>query len=240
MNSTSLTAARMVCVRSRNRCQMNPRRDHRMHVRERRFNVVDGVDDIGAGLLEDYQHHRSLVAMQRAERHVLRSVDRPADILDADRRAVAVGHDHVVIRPSLRQLIVVDDGEALHLAEHRALGGIGRGAQQRGAHVFQRQAAGRQLGRVDLHADRRPLLAADSDERDAGNLRNLRSDDVLGEIVDLRQWKRIGSRRHNQDRGIRRVRLLIGRRIGKIFRQVRTGGRDCRLNVAAPHRRYCG
>ena len=113
-----------------------------------------------------------------------------ADVADANRRAVAIGDDDVVIGTGLRQLIVVDDGEALLLAEHRALGGIGRGAQQRGAHVFQRQTAGGQFGRIDLHADCRALLTADGDERHAGDLRNLRGDDVLGEIIHLRQRNR--------------------------------------------------
>jgi hypothetical protein len=41
------------------------------------------------------------------------------------------------------------------------------------AHVLQRQALGDELGRIDLDADRRLLLAADRDLRDAGDLADL-------------------------------------------------------------------
>ena len=52
--------------------------------------------------------------------------------------------------------------------------------------VFQREAARLQLGRIDLHADRRLLLAADDHLRHAGDLRDLLREDVLGVVVDRR------------------------------------------------------
>ena len=49
--------------------------------------------------------------------------------------------------------------------------------------VFHLQSQRRELDGVDLHAHSRLLLAADADLRDAGNLRNLLRQDVLGVVV---------------------------------------------------------
>ena len=43
-----------------------------MHPRQCGFYIVDRVDDIGARLLEDQEHDRGLMTMQRAKRSVLR------------------------------------------------------------------------------------------------------------------------------------------------------------------------
>src|SRR6202030_681553 len=105
--------------------------------------------------------------------------DGPADVARVNRRAVAVGNDDVVVVVRLGQLIVGDDGEALLLAEQRALGHVGRGTGERGTHVLQCELVRLQLGRIDLDANGRLLLPANGDRGDAGNLRNLLGDDVL-------------------------------------------------------------
>ncbi len=156
--------------------------------------------------------------MERAKGDVLRSVRSVADVADANRRAIAVGDDDVVVRIGLGQLIVGRDGEALVLAEECALGGVGRGIGKCAANVFEGELPRHQLGWIDLNANCRPLLTADDDLGDAGYLRNLLGNDVLGEIVDFGQRDRLGRRRHDQDRRIRRVDLAIGRRCRKGLR----------------------
>ena len=212
--------------------QMNARRNYGVHFRQGGLDIVDRVDDVGARLLEDEQVHGPLLAVQRAERHVLRTVDGLANVAHANRRAVAIRNDDVVVRGGFGQLIVVDDGEALLSAQHGAFGRVHRRADQRRAHVLHRQPAGRQLGRIDLHADGRPLLSADGHQGHAGNLRDLRRDHVLGKIVDLGQRQGAGISRHDQDRRVGGVHFLIGRRRGQILREKRAGGRDCCLHVA--------
>ena len=59
------------------------------------------------------------------------------------------------------ELVVGVDGVAAHLAVDAALGRIDGGDRQLRAHVLQRHVLGDQLGRIELDADGRLLLAAD-------------------------------------------------------------------------------
>ena len=88
-----------------------------------------------------------------------------------------------------------------------------------------------ELGRVDLDADRRLLLAADHHLGDARNLRNLLGQNVVGIVVDRGQRQRIGACREDHDRRLRRIGLAVGRRRRKSGRQLPTGGGNGRLHV---------
>ena len=68
------------------------------------------------------------------------------------------------------------------------------------ADVLQRQADRGELGRIDLDADRRLLLAADRDLGDAGHLRDLLGEEIVGVVVDGDERQRVGMRRQHQDR----------------------------------------
>ena len=63
VNSTSLTEARMVWVRSTIVSRWMPGRDERAEVHQRSLDVIDRLDHVGAGLLENQQHDRRLIAM---------------------------------------------------------------------------------------------------------------------------------------------------------------------------------
>src|SRR5580700_9465198 len=117
--------------------EMDAGGNERAHSPQGGLDVVHGVDHVGAGLLEHQEHNGDVVAMQRAERDVLRSVDGLADVADMNRGAVAIGDDDAVVVVRLGQLIVGGDGEALLLAEQRTLGGVGGGVDERGSHVLQ-------------------------------------------------------------------------------------------------------
>src|SRR5262249_13090403 len=91
------------------------------------------VDDIGARLLEHQQDHAGLAAHERRDVDVLRAGHRMADIADADRRAIAVRDDDVVVVFRLGQLIVGRYREALLRAVDAALGRIGVGDAEHAA-----------------------------------------------------------------------------------------------------------
>src|SRR5262249_32850670 len=105
-----------------------------------RLDLVDRVDDVGAGLLEDGQYDAAVVVLIGRNGAVARLVHRPADVAHPDRRAVAVGEDDVVELIRLEELIVGGDGEADFIGVDRALGRIGGGGDERAADLFQRDA----------------------------------------------------------------------------------------------------
>ncbi len=64
--------------------------------RQCRLDAVHRVDDVGARLLEHDQHDAAHACSPRRRSGVFSgAVDRVADILDTDRRAVAIGDDDV-------------------------------------------------------------------------------------------------------------------------------------------------
>ena len=64
---------------------------------------------------------------------------------------------------------------------------VDAGGQQRGAHGFEVDAVALQLRGVDLDADRRLLAAADADQADAVDLRNLGREARVDQVFHLRQ-----------------------------------------------------
>ena len=68
------------------------------------------------------------------------------------------------------------------------------------ADVLERQAHRGEARRVDLHVDGALPLAADEHLRDAGDLRDLLRQDVVGVVVDVDQRQLVGLNREDQDR----------------------------------------
>ena len=100
-------------------------------------------------------------------------VDRLADVADAQRAAIAIGDDDVVPVLGVQQLVVGVDRVGALRAVDIALWAVDGRDRDLAADVFQREALGDELGGIDLDADRRLLLAADEDLRDAGDLADL-------------------------------------------------------------------
>ena len=195
VNSTSATEARMVCVRSSIIDDVDRRRDRGLQLRQRGLDPIDRLDDVGAGLLEDDQADAATCRAARPPACVFSGPSIGlADVADADRRAVAVGDDHVVlVVGGLQQLVVVVDGEGLARAVDAALGRVDAWRWRCTARTSSRpRPSAASLRRVDLDADRRLLLAADDDLADARDLRDLLRQDVVGIVVDLGQRQRVG------------------------------------------------
>src|SRR5215831_17281030 len=127
----------------------NPRRE----LRQLRLDLVDRVDDVGAGLLENGQYDAAVVVLIGGNGAVDRLADRLADVAHPDGRAVTVGEDDVVELLGSGDLIVGGDREAEFVGVDRALGRVRRGGDERAANFFQRYAGRGELGRVDLDAD---------------------------------------------------------------------------------------
>ena len=147
------------------------------------LDLVDGGDDVGAGLALDVEDDRRLYArlatvlgLDRragAQLAVFRRADGCSDVLKPDRRARLIGDDQVHIVVGGLELVVGVDRERAAGSVERALGPIGVGVADRRAQALHRQPIVGQRPAVDLDAHGRPLAAADADQADAGDLGNL-------------------------------------------------------------------
>ena len=174
---------------------LDRRRDGRLQLRQQRLDAIDGLDDIGAGHALDRQNDGRLLVVPAGQQIVLRRFDRIADVADPHRRAVAIGDDEVLVGRRLQQLVVGIERVGLARAVERALRQIDIGLAEHVADVFEADAAVGERLRIDLDADGGLLLAADADQADARNLRDLRQQDVFGIGIDRRQRQRIGRQR---------------------------------------------
>ncbi len=104
-----------------------------------------------------------------------------------DRRAIAIGdHDRSVVLAG-DELIVGIDLVVLARAVEVALGGVDAGLGDGGAQILQIDAVGRERRRVGLNAHRGLLAAADADQADAAELRDLGREARVDQILDLRE-----------------------------------------------------
>ena len=210
---------------------LDRRRNAGHQPRQQRLDLVDGIDDVGAGLLVNHQEHAALTVGPGRLLGVFRSRHRLADVADPQRAAVAVGNDDVVPVLGVQHLVVGVDRVGAFLAVDVALGTIDRGDRDLVADILEREALGHQFRRIDLDADRRLLLAANRDLRHAGNLTDLLGELGVDGIADCGQRQGIGCRRQQQDRRIRRIDLSVGRRGRKVFRQLAAGAVDAGQHV---------
>ncbi len=154
-------------------------RDRGLELRQHRLDAIDRRDDVGAGLPLDGENDRPLLVVPAGKQVVLRSVDRLADIAYPNRRSVLVGDDQRAVGVGREQLIVGVEGVGLARTVQGAFGKIDIGRAEHGAHGLEADAAGGERLRIDLHADRGLLLAADADKTDAGYLRDLLQKNIL-------------------------------------------------------------
>ena len=171
---------------------LDRRRHLRAHGGQALAHKVDHLHGVGVGLALDRQHDGALVVEPGGDLVVFDAVDHAGDLVELDRRAVAIGHNHVAIVGRMRHRAGGSQRHALlrsgQNADRRARIGLGDDA----AHFFERDIARGRLGRIDLDADREFLRAIDKHLRDARQLRDLRRQNGLGVFVNRRQRQRVG------------------------------------------------
>ena len=178
------------------------------------------------------QNDRPPLVEPPGDQIVLRRTDGLADIAYADRRAVAIGDDQIGICVGVEQLIIGVERVGLTRAVERAFGKVDIGLAEHRAHVFEVDAARRKSLRIDLHADGRLLLAADTDEADPGYLRYLLQQNAFRVSVDRGQRQAVGGDAEHQDRRVGRIDLPDQRRIRHVRRQISGRGIDRGQRIA--------
>ena len=180
-NSTSLTEARMVTVRSVSGVIVDRLRQRRGQRRQQRLDAVDDLDDVRAGLALDVDEQRRRPVHPRRQPRVFGGDLDRGDVGEQHRRAVAVGDDRFEIVAGIADLVVGVDGERLRRAVEIALRRIDVEVGDGRAQVVEVEAVGGERERIGVDAHRRALAAGDRHQADAGKLR--------------RAWARAGSRR---------------------------------------------
>ncbi len=151
------------------RLELDGRR-HRLHgLRQQLIDLLDGVDDVGAGLFEDLQHDARMPVLPGLHQHVLGSVDRHANVADAHRGAVLVGDDDIVPGCRFQQLVIVVNRKAVFDTVDRALRGVDRGRRDDVGNVLQLNTQRRNSRRIHLHTNRGFLLATQRNLGDTGD-----------------------------------------------------------------------
>ena len=202
-----------------------------LKLRQLRLDAVDGLDDVGARKLENRQQDGRLPVGPSPQLRVLCGIDGPRYVANADRTAIPIRDNLIVPRFGGQKLVVVIDRESSRCSLNCPLGCIRACRGDRGADVFERQPKSGELVRIDLNANGRLLLSEDQDLPYARNLADALEQDVLGEIVHLRERQSVGCERENEDRRIGRVHLAVGRRRRKIGRKLACRRIDRRLNI---------
>ena len=164
-------------------------------------------------MLQDRQIDRALAVDVHDVGLRREAVAHMADIADGDRHAV----EHAD-RQRVEALHRRGAGVELHVvgavADPRRAGGHDHvGRLQRGHHVVQRKALGRQSGRIDIDIDL-PLLAAERPRRrQARNGEQLHPDEVQAVVVDLLLGQRLRRHRQLHHRHVRSIELDHRRRL---------------------------
>ena len=147
-----------------------------------------------------------------------------------NRRVVAVRHDQRLVVAAREELIVGANRIGLMRTIEVALRLVHVRLGNGGADVLERQPERREQRGIDLDTDRRLLPAADVDEPDAAELRDLLREPRVGEVFDLGERHRRRGQRKRQDWRIGGVRLAVHGRVGQIARQVGAARVDRRLH----------
>ena len=200
-------------------------------LREQLLDAVHDADRVRAGLPLDIDDDRRDVVHPGGLSGVFNAVDDAGDVLQEDRRAVAIGDDDVVVIAARGELIVGVDLVGLPGAVQRSLRGVDARLHERGAKRFERDAVRRERDRIGLNAHGRLLTAADADQTDTAQLRQLRRETRVDEILDLRQRHRRGRDRERQNRRVGGIGLAVDRRRRQVGWEITLGRVDRGLHL---------
>ena len=229
-NSTSRTEARMVLVRSVRTVSFTAAGSVAWSLGSSSSMARDHLNGIGAGLALDVDNDRRGFVHPGGKLGVFDTVAHPGYIGEHDGGAVFVGDDEVAIAGAREQLVIGIDLEILCRAVEAALGGVHAFGGERIAQVFKIDAVGSQRRGVGLYADSGLLSAADGDQADAAELRNLGSEAGVDQVFDARERHGFGGEREGEDGRVGGIRFAVDGRDGKVGRQVALRGVDGRLH----------
>ena len=220
--------------------QIDVARQRGGEARQLRAHVVDGVDDVGAGLARQHDGDPRLAVDETGVAQVLDRVDDLGDVGQLDRRAVAIGDHQIAVLRRLRRLVVGVDLIVGVVVLDRALRAVGVGGGERGADVLEADAVVEDRRRIDLDPHGRQRRARDVDLADSRKLRQALLQDVRGEIVELARRARRRGHRDHHDRRVGGVDLMVGRILAQAGRQVGARARRSPPGRRAPRRRCRG
>src|SRR4029077_13053948 len=129
---------------------LNGRGQRSFQLWERSLDLIDGLDHVGARLTLNLDQHRPMRTHPAGEGLVLSRDYGTADIVYADRRAIAVRQDKVVEPVGGRKMIVCQQCECMLTAVKCASWLVDRAVCKSCTHGLEIQALCSELCRVDL------------------------------------------------------------------------------------------
>ncbi|MND44846.1 hypothetical protein D3C80_356950 [compost metagenome] len=157
---------------------------------------------------------------------VFGTVDDLGDVLEVDRRAVAVGDDQLGIFVGVKQLVIGCQGRNAAFTIQCAFGQVQAGLLDRLAQVGQGQAEGGEFFRLGLDADRRAQLAGNVDQADPIDLTQLPGQQGFGVVAQFVGRHLVRADREDQHRAVSWVDLAPGGWAGHVLGQTRSGRVD--------------
>ena len=211
VRSVSASEARIVVVRSAGEGDVDVVGQGGLQLRQLSRTPVDRVDDVGAGRAEQIT---STAGWPLARPRLRRSSTESCTSATSDSStgaAVAIGDDQRLVIGRMGRLVVGVDLVTVRPELDRALGRVGVGRRQGGAHVLQpdaviEQACGLSSTRTAGRAA--PLMMTWPMPL---NCDRLLLQNRAGRIVHLAAGQRLRGQRQDQDRRVGRVDLAIGR-----------------------------
>ncbi len=198
---------------------MDRGRDRLLEFRHQILDRVHQRHGVGARRLLDRDALGRTIVEPRAGTGVLHRIDDVAHILDAHRRAVAIGDDQLPVRLCVEQLVVGLQRDHLVLALDRTFGLVDGRVHERAAHVLEADAVRGERRRIDLHPRGVQFLAEDRHLPDPGHRRQPLAKHQVRVVVELVVRHRVRMDGIDHDREIRRIDLAVGRRARQVLGQ---------------------
>ena len=212
-------------------------------VRQELLDPVHHGDDVGAGLALDVQDHRRrseglavlATARECGQLGILGGPHDLGDIAEADRRAVPVGDDELLVVAGAAQLIIGVDRIGPGRSLDGPLGAVDIGCGNGRTQGLEAKTVGGQSLRIGLHADGGTLPAGYGDEPDPRQLADARGEAGVRQILDVGRRQHVRRQGQSQHRSVRRIDLGVDRRGRQVGRQEVARRVDRRLHLLLGH-----
>ena len=193
------------------RAELDGGGQRRLQLRHHLADIVHHLDDVGAGLLGDIDQNRRLAVEGAQVADILYPVHHLGHVLQPDRGTIAIRDDQGAVVAGGAGHVIGINLERLFALLNVALGCVGIGRGDRGAHIGQADAVLEQGARVQLNANGGKRRAVERHIAHARNLRQLLLDDIGSLVIDLARRQVLRRHRQDQDREVGRIELAVGR-----------------------------